>query len=90
MNTLLDQTVKQELARQYRANLREKSIRERLVREPDPNESPAPSRKSFKGSLKPRIAFGIAIVALTVILIAQNVAVAAGGAGGVGAFPNVI
>ena len=84
MNTLLDQTVKQELARQYREDLQEKSIRARLIREKDPIESPAPGRKSFKGSLKTKIAFGIAIVALTLILIAQNVAVAAGGSGGGG------
>jgi hypothetical protein len=90
MNTLLDQTVKQELARQYRADLQEKSIRDRLVREKHPIENPVPRRKSFKGSLKPKIAFGIAIVTLTLILIAQNVAVAAGGGGGVGGFYNVM
>ena len=84
MNTLLDQTANQELARQYRANLQEKSIRARLIREEDLTESPAPRRKSFKQALKPKIAFGMAIVTLTLILIAQNVAVAAGGSGGGG------
>ena len=65
MNTLLDQTANQELARQYRANRQEKSIRARLIREEDPTESPAPRRKSFKRALKPKIAFGMAIVTLT-------------------------
>jgi hypothetical protein len=84
MNTLLDQTVKQELARQYREDLQEKSIRARLIREKEPIESPAPERKSFRVSLKAKIAFGLAIVTLTLILIAQNIAVAAGGGGGGG------
>ena len=84
MNTLFDQTAKQELARQYRADLQEKSIRARLIQEKDPVESPVPRRKSFKQALKPKVAFGIAIVTLTLILIAQNVAVAAGGVGGGG------
>ncbi|MCJ7659811.1 MAG: hypothetical protein MUO67_11730 [Anaerolineales bacterium] len=84
MNTLLDQTANQELARQYRANLLEKSIRARLIQEKDPTESPAPRRKSFRQVVKPKIAFGMAIVALTLILIAQNVAIAAGGSGGGG------
>jgi hypothetical protein len=84
MNNLLNQTANQELARQYRENLQEKSIRARLIQEKDPTESPAPRKKSFKQTLKPKVAFGIAIVTLTLILIAQNIAVAAGGGGGGG------
>jgi len=89
MNTLLDQMANQELARQYRANVQEKSIRARLIRAKDPIESPAPRRKSFRQVIKPRIAFGLAIVTLTLILIAQNVAVAAGGSGG-GGGPHLV
>ena len=98
MNTLLDQMANQELARQYRANVQEKSIRARLIRAKDPIESPAPRRKSFRQVIKPRIAYGLAanlrfptvrifktiLVLLTLILIAQNVAIAAGGGGGGG------
>ena len=84
MNTLLDQMANQELARQYRANVQEKSIRARLIQTKEPTEGPAPRRKSFRQVIKPKIAFGMAIVALTLILIAQNVAIAAGGGGGGG------
>ena len=86
MNNLLNQTANQELARHYRENLQEKSIRARLIQEKAPTESPAPRKKSFKGTLKPKVAFGIAIVTLTLILIAQNIAVAAGGGGGGGSY----
>jgi len=86
MNTLFDQTANQELARQYRANMQEKSIRARLIQEKDPAERPAPRKKSFRQVVKPKIAFGMAVVALTLILIAQNVAVAAGGGGGGGIY----
>jgi len=86
MNTLFDQTANQELARQYRANMQEKSIRARLIQEKDPAERLAPRKKSFRQVVKPKIAFGMAVVALTLILIAQNVAVAAGGGGGGGIY----
>jgi hypothetical protein len=84
MNTLLDQSVNQELARKYRANMREKSNIIRLLQKQDPAEKPVPRRKSFRQVVKPRIAYGIAIVTLTLILIAQNVAIAIGGGGGGG------
>lgn len=89
MNTLFDQTANQELARQYRANLQEKANQARLIQDKGPTESPVLRKKSFKQTLKPKIAFGIAIVTLTLILIAQNIAVAAGGGGG-GGGPHLV
>ena len=89
MNTLLNQTVNQELARQYRANMHEKSNIVRLLEKKEPTEKHTPRRKSFKQAVKPRIAYGIAIVSLTLILIAQNIAAAAGGGGG-GGGPHLV
>ena len=89
MNNLLNQTANQELARQYRENLQEKSNQARLIRDKGPSESPVLRKKSFKKTIKPKIAFGIEIVTLTLILIAQNIAVAAGGGGG-GGGPHLV
>jgi hypothetical protein len=86
MNGLLNQTVQQELSRQYRAQMEEKASNARLLKNKSPSKRPEEKRirKEFAPSLKPWIAAGTAIAILTILLIAQNVAAAGGGGGGAG------
>ena len=86
MNGLLNQTVQQELSRQYRAQMEEKASNARLLKTKSANERPSEKkvRKELAPSLKPWIAAGTAIVIVTILLIAQNVAAAGGGGGGAG------
>ena len=71
MNGKLHQTVHQELAKQYRVDLQERAANARLLQVQSKPKKHDPTRVVRRLPLKTRGAIVTAIIALTVLLIAQ-------------------
>ena len=76
MNGKLHQTVYQELAKQYRDDLQEQAANARLIQVQSKPKKLDPIRNVKRLALKTRVAVVTTIITLTVLLIAQNAAVA--------------
>jgi len=76
MNGKLHQSVHQELAKQYRDDLQEQAANARLIQAQSKPKKLDPIRNVKRLALKTRVAVVTTIITLTVLLIAQNAAVA--------------